>query len=430
MLSRRTLLFAPLVLRAAPRPNVVIFLSDDMGAADLSSYGSPDIRTPAIDSLARDGVKFTDCYANGPVCTPTRCGLLTGRYQQRAGLEWALMPADRPKGLDAARDVTLPRVFRDAGYRTAMFGKWHLGWEKSQTPVAHGFEEFFGILSGNVDMYSHRRREDTADLWEGDAPVERTGYLTDLIRDRAIQWLGKVKGEPFFLYVPFNAVHWPFNPPGDPTSRRNADNWTDGTRREYKLMTESMDAAVGAVLRAIETNGQARDTLVIFTNDNGGERYSDNRPFFHHKGTLFEGGIRVPGLMRFPGRLRPGSVSSQVAASMDFGVTALGAAGLNLPRRPDGIDLMPALLGQARPPERALCWRIRRRGRRQSAIRRGNWKYLLDGDINMLCDLAKDPGERTDLFMHHEDVAIALRREFQAWEKDLESTPPPFPPVV
>lgn len=424
------MLAAPLVWQRSARPNVVIFLSDDMGAADLSCYGSPDIRTPHIDSLARDGVKLTDCYSNGPVCSPTRCGLLTGRYQQRAGIEWALMPADRPKGLEASRDVTLPRIFRDAGYRTGMFGKWHLGWEKSQRPLAHGFEEFFGILSGNVDMYSHRRREDTADLWEQDEPVEREGYLTELIADRAVRWLERVQREPFFLYVPFNAVHWPFNPPNDPASRRNDINWTSGTRRDYKLMTESMDTAVGRVLKTLEATGTAGNTLVIFTNDNGGERYSDNRPYFHHKATLFEGGLRVPGLMRWPGRLPARRTTNQVTGSMDFGITVLKAAGLDLPRRPDGIDMMAAATGRAATIERPFCWRIQRNERRQRAIRRGKWKYILDGSIDMLYDLEADPGERNDLFMHHEEVAIRLRKELQDWEKDLASTPPPFQPVV
>jgi arylsulfatase A len=407
------------------RPNVVLFLSDDMGYSDLSCYGAKDIRTPNIDSLAKQGVKFTNAYSNGPVCTPTRCGLLTGRYQQRTGLEWALVENDHGKGLIPDRDPTLARYLKDVGYKTAIFGKWHLGWNPEFGPNAHGFDKFFGLLGGNVDMYSHERNTGQHDLWEDTTPKKLNRYLTDEIGDRAADWVNQQAQNPFFLYVPFNAVHWPFNPPNRPDTRRNAKNWTKGTRQDYKLMLEGMDQAVGKVLDAVERNGLAKKTLVIFTNDNGGERLSDNRPFFHHKQTLFEGGIRVPALMRWPGMAPAGKVVDTPAMSMDFGATILSACGGKAKNRLDGVALQPYLKGSA-PPERDLFWRIKRPGRVQRAVRRGPWKYLWDANVDLLFRIDQDPAERVDLYYDNIDRALAMKASIVAWEEELAGQPPPY----
>ncbi|MBM3768263.1 MAG: twin-arginine translocation pathway signal protein, partial [Acidobacteria bacterium] len=265
MMDRRTFLSMALAAQTAPRPNVVLFMSDDMGWADLGCYGSPDIRTPHIDRLAREGVKMTDCYSNGPVCTPTRCGLMTGRYQQRYGraLEWALMATDKNLGL-SPKHTTIARLLKSAGYRTAIHGKWHLGLAAEFNPIHHGFDEYFGIRGGNTDMYSKEDRFKNYDLYDGLTESRTPGYLTDLIAARAVRFVDANRANPFFLYVPFNAVHWPFQAPGRPESVRDLKTWYDGTRaNEYKAMLESMDGAVGKVLSALDRNGLADNTLVI-----------------------------------------------------------------------------------------------------------------------------------------------------------------------
>lgn len=417
------------IAQPARRPNVLLILIDDMGYADLSCYGAKDISTPHIDRLAREGVRLTDCYSNGPVCTPTRCGLLTGRYQQRFGLEWALGPGMKGYGLQP-QNHTIARYLKNAGYRTAIFGKWHLGYEPEVGPNRHGFEQFEGLLSGNVDHYSHKEINEEEDWYRDTKPVKVTGYSTELIRDSALRFLDALPGEqPFFLYLPFNAVHWPFQGPGRPQDVRTRPTWFDGTReRDYKPMLESIDAAVGQVLAKLEARGALDDTLVIFTNDNGGERLSDNRPFFHHKGTLWEGGIRVPGIVRWPaGRIPKGKVSAQAAISMDFAATIAEACGISPdPAQPfDGISLLPILSGKKPVVERTFFWRIHRADRKQRACRKGKWKWISDSGFDQLYDLEKDPAERNDIAYEHPRLAKEMEALADAWETMLKKNPPP-----
>jgi arylsulfatase A-like enzyme len=347
---------------AEPRPNVVVVLIDDMGYGDLGCYGAADIRTPHIDRLAREGVKLTDFYANGPVCTPTRAALLTGRYPQRVGLEWAIAPGQTEPGLPTA-ETSLARMLKGHGYATALFGKWHLGYRPEFGPLAHGFDEFFGLLSGNIDHYSHKEVNGAPDLYEGTEPVERAGYATDLITARSVAFVEQHAREPFFLYVAYNAVHWPFQPPDRPDDVRDRASWFAGTRRDYASMLERLDDGVGRLLEALDRHDLSERTLVIVTDDNGGERLSRSEPLFHHKGTLWEGGIRVPCLLRWPGRLPAGSVSAQVAMTMDLTATVLAATDVPPPegRSLDGVDLLTILRSEEPPRERTLCWRIRPR---------------------------------------------------------------------
>ena len=423
MISRRAFM-AAMLQAAAPRPNIVLFLSDDMGYADVGCYGAKDIRTPHIDRLAREGVKLTDCYSNGPVCTPTRCGLMTGRYQQRFGkaLEWALMPTDVNTGLDP-KHTTIARLLKDAGYKTGIFGKWHLGRETQFNPLRHGFDEYFGLTGGNVDMYSKEDRFKNYDLYDGlDKAPKTPGYLTEMIAERAERFITANKSTPFFTYVPFNAVHWPFQAPGRPETVRDLKTWYDGTRGgEYKAMLESMDTAIGRILGTLDRLGLTGNTLVIFTNDNGGERLSDNGPFRHSKASLWEGGLRVPALLRWPGRLPKGRVSSQVAMSMDLTATIAAAAGVKpAPAEPfDGIDLAPLLANKKAEKPRDLFWRINRPQKRVRAIRSGKWKFVLDGGINNMYDLEADPGETRDLFYVHPEIAAELRGKLEAWDKQI-----------
>ena len=413
-------------------PNLVFLLSDDLGYADLGCYGARDLRTPNLDRLARDGARFTSCYANAPVCTPTRAGFLTGRYQQRFGrdLEWAFGPANNKTAGLRPSDSVLPRALKSAGYRTGIFGKWHLGWSPEFRPLRHGFDEFFGILLGNADMYSHKYHDGSDDLWEGGRPVQRTGYLTDLLAERAVDFVNRNAKDPFFLYLPFNAVHWPFQPPGRPDDVRTAANWKDGTRPDYARMVESMDSATGAVLDALRRRGLEDNTLVIFSNDNGGERLSDNSPYFHVKGTLFEGGIRVPAIARWPGVIRPGRTTRQTAMTMDFTATLLQAAGVQPPDgiRLDGVDLLPVLSGRRSEFDRTLFWRIDQAGRRQIAARQGRWKYIDDNTMNrnfpeLLFDLEADPAERRNLFAANQERAAAMRQAALAWEAEVAKAP-------
>jgi arylsulfatase A-like enzyme len=408
----------------AGRPNVVFILADDLGYGDLGVYGARDIRTPALDRLARAGVRFTHGYSNGPVCTPTRAAFITGRYQQRVGLEWATGAGQTEPGLPVS-ETSVARLLKDAGYATALVGKWHLGYKPSFGPRAHGFDEFFGILSGNVDHYSHEEVNGAPDLLDGETQVTRTGYSTDLLTERALAFLGKQKaGAPFFLYLAYNAPHWPFQAPDRPDDVRTRETWAKGSRADYAAMVERIDQGVGRVLAALDRLGVAKDTLVVFSSDNGGERLSRNTPHFHRKATLWEGGIRVPFIWCWPARLRPGT-SAVPIATMDLTATILAAAAVTPPRPLDGVDLLPVLGGKAPAPERALFWRITREDRKQRAVRFGRWKYLRDGALDLLYDLEGE-AERVDVAHLHLPVLEDLKRRFAAWEKDVDAVKPAF----
>lgn len=407
------------------RPNVVVILIDDMGYGDLGCYGSKDIRTPNIDRLAREGVRLTDGYAGGPVCTPTRCSFITGRYQQRVGLEWAIGPGMKKPGLPAS-ETSIARMLKDHGYATAMYGKWHLGYRPEFNPVAHGFDRFFGILSGNVDHYAHREINGDADLYEGTRPVEKAGYLTDLITERAVQEIEQRGHEPFFLYVAYNAVHWPFQPPGH-ADERIRPTWFSGSRRDYAAMLERVDAGVGQILQALDRQGLRESTLVAFTDDNGGERLSDCGPFSQGKGTLWEGGIRVPYLLRWPGHLPAGAVSHQPVITMDLTASIVAATGASLPqgRTLDGINVLPILAGQP-PAERTFFWRIDRNNNHQRAGRQGKWKYLRVEKAELLFDLESDPAETHDLSRQQPSLVAKLGRLYETWQADVDRTRPEF----
>jgi arylsulfatase A len=412
---------------ASTRPNVVLIVLDDMGYGDLGCYGCTDIRTPNIDRLAKQGVKFTNFYSNGPVCTPTRAGLMTGRYQQRVGLEWAISPGERAPGLPV-EEVSLPRMLKGAGYATALFGKWHLGYKHEFGPIAHGFDEFFGLLSADIDHYSHREINGEPDLYEGDRPVEKKGYMTDLITDRSVAFVEKNADKPFFLEVAYNAVHWPFQPPDQPGDVRDVKTWYKGTRDDYAKMLERVDAGVGLILASLERRGLTDRTLVIFTNDNGGERLSKSGALAGHKGYLLEGGIRVPCLIRWPGRVPEGKLSAVPAMTMDLTATILAATGAKPPetRKLDGIDLSPILNGTKPGPNRTLFWRIDRGRAGQWAARKGKWKYIRYSGGELLFDLDADTGEKIDLSDREPGVVAGLRREMVDWEAEMARSRPRF----
>lgn len=409
------------------KPNIIFILVDDLGYADIGSYGARDIRTPHLDRLAREGVRLTDCYSNGPVCTPTRAALITGRYQQRVGLEWAIRTGDKEPGL-LASETSIARMLKGNGYRTALFGKWHLGYKPEHGPSAHGFDEFFGILGGNADMYSHKGDNGEPELYEDTTPTDKHGYLTDLITERAAQYVERHAHEPFFMYVAYNAPHWPFQPPNKPNDIRTRETWTNGTRADYISMIERMDSGVGQILHALDRHNLARNTLVVFTNDNGGERFSVNAPLAHRKETLWEGGIRVPCLARWPSQIPAARVSNQPMITMDWTATILAATGTAPPagRQLDGLNLLPALQGRASRIARTFFWRVVRDMRKQKAVRRGKWKMLRDGGIDLLFDLEKDASERYDVGYQNLDVLRQMRDLLRAWEADMDRMKPPF----
>ena len=415
-------ILAPVAHARSSRPNVVFILTDDMGYGDLGSYGATDISTPNLDRMAREGVRLTDNYAAAPVCTPTRVAFLTGRYQQRVGVDWAIWPYG--EGLPAS-ETSVASMLKRNGYATALSGKWHAG---VAGPNAHGFDEFFGILGANADFFTHRSvvPEGGPGLFENTEPIEREGYLTDLISQRSVDFIQRHADRPFFLFVSYNAPHWPFQPP-DRSWWAGYDNRVQGTRQDYIGMIESIDAGVGRILETLATHGLAENTLVIFTNDNGGERLSRSTPLFHGKGTLWEGGIRVPGLIWWPGQVPAGKTSRQAAITMDMTATILAATGTLPPEgRPlDGIDLLPILKGEKPLQERTFFWRMDQKGIVQRAVRRGRWKYVFDGieQHEMLFDMENDPGERHTLFYEHPQLVTELRHSLSRWEQEVDGCP-------
>ena len=417
---------------AAPaRPNIVLIITDDVGYGDIGSYGAPDIKTPNIDSLAKAGVRFTDFYANGSSCTPTRAGLISGRYQQRFALERPMAhaaTADGTLGLPATGH-SLPQLLRNHGYATGLIGKWHLGYLPQFSPKAHGFDSFFGFKSGYIDYYQHTDSGGQPDLFEDDQPATINGYMTDLITDRSVKFINDHAKTPFFLEVAYNAAHWPYQVPDHPSiaignSRHIvAHDENPGTRADYVKIMERADQGVGQILAALDRHGLSSNTLVVFTNDNGGEWLSRNAPLFHRKFSLYEGGIRVPAIMRWPGRIPAGVVSSQVGITMDLSATFLAAAAAPVPEgaKLDGINLLPLLAAGAKPVSRTLFWRVAFAGLNQRAIRDGNWKLLMEGGARlMLFDVAKDLGEREDRAASNTAVVRRLHQQLLAWEKDVD----------
>ncbi len=424
------------------RPNVVFILVDDMGYADLSCMGGKELATPNIDRIAKEGVKLNNFYANAPVCTPTRAAFITGRYQQRVGLEWALgysaeqyrrvgdrwepEPDKHAPGLPTTQ-MTIARLLKGLGYRTGIFGKWHLGFRPEFNPIRHGFDEYFGVLTGHADYYSYKYFDGTYTLRENEKEVKAEGYLTDLLNRKAVEFIERTGLEPFFLYLPHLAVHFPFQVPDRPGQVLTQANSRDGTRQDYLAMLQRVDHGVGMIFQALEKRKILDDTLIIFSSDNGGYQLSDNGPLFHHKSSLWEGGVRVPCLMRWPGQLPAGANPKQAGITMDLTATILAAAGADFTRpdvQLDGVNLLPILSGRAKETERTFFWRIDRSDRKQKAVRHGKWKYLKDGMIELLVDLEADEGERKNLAYRHPEIVARLRRLHAEWEAEVDKSRP------
>jgi len=421
---------APAGAQVSSKPNVLLIVTDDVGYGDIGSYGAPDVKTPNIDSLAKDGVRLTDFYA-APQCTPTRAALISGRYQQRFRLEAALGGPKTPAGQTGlpARGYSLPQLLKDNGYATGLVGKWHLGYTPEFSPNAHGFDYFFGFKSGFIGYYQHTNGEGDSDLFENATPVHVDGYMTDLITGRAVNFIDEHAGGAFFLEVTYNAAHWPFQIPDHPSVAVDHGRFVQpeesstATRRDYIAMLERADEGIGRILQTLKRRGLERNTLVIYMQDNGGEWLSRNAPLFNRKGTVWEGGIRVPAIFKWPERLPAGRVSNQVAIVQDVPASIFAATSTSVPpeARPDGVNVIPILEGRTGAMERTLFFRFMIGTTKQVAVRQGSWKLLVDGTKRYVFDLSKDVGERNDLASQRQDIARKLWPLIAAWESDVDA---------
>jgi arylsulfatase A-like enzyme len=408
-------------------PNIVFIMADDMGYADVSCYGRPDLRTPNVDGLAARGVRLLQAYANSAVCTATRVGLITGRYQYRLriGLEEPLATASATVGLPREHP-TLPSLLKKAGYATALVGKWHLGTLPNFGPLQSGYEQFFGFRGGAIDYYSHNGTDQKPDLWDNDVPVERSGYMTRLLGDRAVEVVNVYAKQrrPFFVSLHFNAPHWPWEVSGDEAESQriratNLNDYDGGSQKTYQRMITEMDTEIGRVVAALKSNGLTENTIVVFTSDNGGERFADTWPFTGRKTELLEGGLRIPAIISWPAGLPQNRTSEQVAISMDWMPTLLAAAGsMPDPAYPsDGVNLLPQFRTTGPSMPRRLFWRYKANAQR--AMRDGDFKYLKIRENTFLFNVADDPMERANLKDRNREIYERMAREWLAWNATM-----------
>lgn len=443
------------------RPNFIIFYSDDQGYGDLSCMGATDFKTPHLDAVATSGARFTNWYSNSPVCSPSRASLLTGRYPGNAGVRSILTSHRTASGLPP-QVPTLAEALKPLGYQTAMFGKWHLGLAEGSRPHDHGFDEWFGFMAGCIDYYSHicywwmnqplevkqrpgvanHRTNPLHDLWENGEEVWRDGeYFTDMIAERAVEYVRRAQksGAPFFLYLPFSAPHYPMHAPQKYKDRFPDLPWD---RQIMAAMISAMDDAVGAVMAELERQGIRDNTLVFFQSDNGPSRESRNwldgrteDPYYGgsagklkgHKFSLYDGGIRMPAIMSWPARIPAGQVLDEPGVAMDIFPTLLAAAGGNpAAYELDGRDVTAMVTERAASPHDEIFWEMGR----QTAVRRGDWKLVLNGqlvegasaeDDVFLANVAGDMGERENLANARPELVAELRAAAEQWRAGIEA---------
>jgi arylsulfatase A-like enzyme len=398
------------------RPNIVVIVSDDQGYADSSCYDHPkEVSTPGIDRLAAEGVRFTNGYASGYVCAPTRAGLLTGRYQQRFGFYEA---GDSRTGMPTS-EITVADVLKKKGYATAVVGKWHVGLEPQYRPLARGFDEFYGFLGhGAHDYFKLDITDEHTSIYRNNEPINDTGYLTNNLAREAVSFIERHQERPFFLYLPFNAVHWPLQ-----ALAKHIDRFDTGDKNRdiYLAMLACMDEAIDKVLDALKRTGVDENTLMIFFSDNGGARknFANNGALRDYKQTVYEGGIRVPFIVRWPRKLAGGTICDEPVISLDVMPTVCAAAGAKLPddRVYDGRNMLPLLVGRAEEPlHEALFWYD---GTKQWAVRVAKWKLLSRNGSLELYDLESDISEKNSLAEENPEVVRRLQRAFDAWKSQL-----------
>ncbi|MFW3168939.1 sulfatase-like hydrolase/transferase [Geodermatophilus sp. CPCC 206100] len=436
--------FTPGAHPGGEQPNILIIIADDLGWADLSSYGAPHISTPNLDRLAKEGVRFTDGYAGSSTCSPTRISLYTGRYPGRlyAGLS---EPIAGPDALDPLRGIppehpTLASLLRSVGYATVMYGKWHCGSLPNFSPLKSGWDEWLGNFAGGVDYFSKVNRGGRYDLYENDVPYQDLRYYTDILTERAIEYVHRGHQKPWLMNLNYTTPHWPWEGPGDEavsdqlTARATSGDTSalfhrdGGSVAKYVEMVQDMDASIGEVLRALRDTRQDRNTIVLFKSDNGGERFSYMWPLRGAKIDALEGGIRVPTILRWPAGVSGGQVSDLPVVTMDWNPTLLAAAGAAPdPGYPmDGRDLSDYLWGSGQPPEGDLFWRVVDQG----ALRRGKWKYWVSHNVDRsvreeaLFDLVADQREEANLAGKEPTVLADLRNAWNRIEETLLDYPP------
>ena len=422
------------------RPNIIYIVCDDLGYADLGCYGGREADfgavSPHIDRLAAGGVKFTQGYSNSPVCSPTRFALITMRYQYRLRGAMEEPINSRSKGsttLGLPPEVpTLPSLLKKTGYHTALIGKWHLGYPPSFGPLRSGYDEFFGIMAGGVDYFTHCSSSGEHDLYIDEDEHHEVGYLTDVLSQRAVDHVHQraadaKAGKPFMLSLHYTAPHWPWETRDDahvaPDVAKNLFHLHGGDVQSYRRMIHHMDEGIGKLMAALREDGLEENTLVVFTSDNGGERFSDSWPLVGGKMDLTEGGIRVPWIAHWPAAIAPGTVSTQHCMTMDWSATLLEAGGGQPdPDYPiDGVSLLKVLREPAQRFERALYWRMNHRGQR--ALREGDWKYLQVDGHEYLFNISKDERERANLATREPERLERLRAQWLAWDAGM----PPIP---
>jgi arylsulfatase A-like enzyme len=413
-------IFSAIILSAQTRPNIIYIMADDLGYADLSCYGRKDYQTPNLDHLASQGIKFMNAYAAAPVCTPTRVAFFTGRYSARlpVGLYEPLAEGHKDSLLGLTPETpSIAGLLKKAGYETYLVGKWHLGYLPGFSPMANGFDYFFGFHAGATDYFSHVDQVGKPDLYENDEPIKKQGYITDLFMEKATEIISKSHQKPFLLAITFNAPHWPWQGPGD---KPYTTEWrAEGSPAIYAAMMKSLDDAVGKIVKTIDDFKLSNNTVIIFTSDNGGDLYSDNGIYKEGKMSLREGGIREPAIVRWPGKIKENSITNQVVTTMDWTATILSLAKAAAdPKFPlDGIDIMPILTGEKKETERTLYWRIFQR-KQHKAMREGNWKYFQDEKGNeYLFDLSADPKEDNNLKDQQPAIFNKLKDQYREWEK-------------
>ncbi|HHC7201706.1 TPA: sulfatase-like hydrolase/transferase [Vibrio parahaemolyticus] len=424
--------------QAAPveQPNIIIILADDMGYGDPSSYGGTE-HTPNIDELAEEGMKFTDFHTSGSVCSPTRAGLITGKYQQRTGVDGVInAKPNHPShtiGVDPTKHDVYPNLLKEEGYTVGLFGKWHVGYESQYHPMKFGFDEFKGYLSGNIDYFSHIDQAGNHDWWHGNRKVHEEGYSTHLITDYSVKFIEKNKDKPFMLMVSHESVHYPWQGPTDNIQRGpNATSPNTSTGPEaYRAMLKDLDNSVGEIKDAVESAGIADNTLIIFTSDNGPHKFSSSGPFRDWKGTVYEGGHRVSTIAWQPNKIEAGSLTTETAMSFDLVPTMLELAGSDYDTtKLDGVSLVPALEGK-KLKERDLFWRNGGVIKSQDdelvakdtmkAVREGNWKLVAHPYYSKveLYNLADDRSEKINLANKKPEITARLTKKLKDWESEM-----------
>ncbi|QDV51635.1 sulfatase [Gimesia fumaroli] len=432
-------LFLPLAVEAKDatgRPNIVLIMADDLGYGDLSCYGSKNCNTPQLDRLAARGMKFTDFHSSGTVCSPTRAGLLTGRYQQRAGIDgvvYADPKKNRHHGLQK-NEITLAQCLQSAGYQTGMFGKWHLGYQRQYNPTFRGFQQFVGYVSGNVDYFAHLDGTGVFDWWhDAELNREEQGYVTHLITDHAVDFIRQQKEQPFFVYIAHEAVHYPYQGPGDKPMRKEGVGDIKSAKRKdianaYREMNTEMDRGIGKVVAVLKELDLTENTLIFFLSDNGANNKGSNGALRGFKGNVWEGGHRVPAIACWPGQIPAGSLCEETVISIDLMPTILELANASVPARHqlDGMSLAKLMTEQQKLKPRTIFWDYNGR----SAVRQGPWKLVLNQNRKTpveLFNLQDDIAESTNLATKKPERVQQMQAAFAAWKEEVTRTATPQP---